>query len=92
MVQAAVSLVVREQTLVPMENTTEDFLSRFLCVVPFASSATASTAAPRVEIFTELACIAYKEHYTIGEGNKTIDSIMNAAMMVAGGLSDGMLR
>ncbi|KAI0341888.1 MFS general substrate transporter [Trametopsis cervina] len=60
----------------------------FLCVAPLASSATASTAAPRVEIVTELACIAYKEHNTFSKGNKTIDSLMNAAMMVAGGLSD----
>ena len=57
-------------------------------MVPFAAGATIATAAPRVELFTELACIAYKDKYQVGEGNKTVNSLM-VLTTFAGGLPDG---
>ncbi|KAI0699674.1 major facilitator superfamily domain-containing protein [Cytidiella melzeri] len=63
----------------------------FLIIAPFAAGATAAAAAPRVELFTELACIAYKDKYQIGEGNNTVNALMQTAtMLLAGGLSDSM--
>ncbi|KAI0093846.1 major facilitator superfamily domain-containing protein [Irpex rosettiformis] len=59
----------------------------FLLVVPFAAGATIATAAPRIELFTELACIAYKDKYQVGEGNKTTDSLVGITTL-AGGLTD----
>ncbi|PCH37837.1 MFS general substrate transporter [Wolfiporia cocos MD-104 SS10] len=38
----------------------------FLAVIPFASLARAATAAPRVELYIELVCDAYKPDTTIG--------------------------
>jgi hypothetical protein len=59
--------------------------------MPILTTATAATMAPRVEIFTQLACIAYKEKYPVEDGNKTINMLLNASTALGGGLSDGMV-
>ncbi|KAH9930705.1 major facilitator superfamily domain-containing protein [Fomitopsis serialis] len=46
----------------------------FICAVPFSSMSMAMTLAPRIQIYTELACDAYKPEYT----NKTLEVVGNA--------------
>ena len=38
--------------------------SRFICMIPFTAIATASCLAPRIEMYTRLACEVYKPEYT----------------------------
>ncbi|KAI0957937.1 hypothetical protein AcW1_006164 [Taiwanofungus camphoratus] len=40
----------------------------FLSLIPFTSIVTSATMAPRIEIYTQLVCEAYKPEYTIGRG------------------------
>ncbi|THG94666.1 hypothetical protein EW026_g6843 [Hermanssonia centrifuga] len=41
----------------------------FLLLIPFAGAATAATLAPRIDIYTQLACAIHKPEYTIGRGS-----------------------
>ncbi len=44
-------------------------MQRFLLLIPFAGAATAATLAPRIDIYTQLACAIHKPEYTIGRGS-----------------------
>lgn len=62
---------------------------RFLFLIPWASAAVAATAAPRVELFTQLACAAHKPEYTVDRGNGTVEGVVHVVRAVAGIFSEG---
>jgi hypothetical protein len=51
-----------------LELANEQACARFLCLMPLSSIAMSMALAPRIEIYTMLACDAHKPEYTAGRG------------------------
>ena len=50
-------------------------ICRLLCFMPVSAAAVAACAAPRVEVYTQLACWELRPEYTVGERNSPLGSI-----------------